>query len=160
MAGKDKKTDDMIEETLIELYDEEVYDKKDKDTKRKAKKRRRRKKSGAGKKVLLSLGVTTALLTAAYFGVAMYFNSHFMFDMKINGVDFSLNNVEEVESYFKKQVADYTLTLEESDGSREIIKGSDIDIEFTSGERIKQLAEGQQKLLWVRSLWEPSEIDC
>lgn len=60
MAGKDKKTDDMIEETLIELYDEEVYDKKDKDTKRKAKKRRRRKKSGAGKKVLLSLGVTTA----------------------------------------------------------------------------------------------------
>ena len=151
MAGKDKKTDDMIEETLIELYDEEVYDKKDKDTKRKAKKRRRRKKSGAGKKVLLSLGVTTALLTAAYFGVAMYFNSHFMFDTKINGVDFSLNNVEEVESYFKKQVADYTLTLEESDGSREIIKGFDIDIEFTSGERIKQLAEGQQKLLWVRS---------
>lgn len=170
MAGKDKKTDDMMEETLIELFDEEVSDKKSKDKKSKDKnnkdaknmdkKRRRRKKGGAGKKVLISLGVTTALLAASYFGVAMYFNSHFMFDTKINGVDFSLKSVEEVESYFKKQVADYTLTLEESDGSREIIKGSDIDIEFTSGERIKQLAEGQQKLLWIKSLWEPTEIEA
>ena len=110
MAGKDKKTDDMMEETLIELFDEEVSDKKSKDKKSKDKnnkdaknmdkKRRRRKKGGAGKKVLISLGVTTALLAASYFGVAMYFNSHFMFDTKINGVDFSLKSVEEVESYF------------------------------------------------------------
>ncbi len=160
MAGKNKKTkkaDDRIEEAIIELYDEnEPDEKKDKEKK----KRRRGKKGGAGRKILLSLGVVTALLAAAYFGMAMFFNSHFMFDTQINGVDFSLKDVSEVESYLKKQVADYTLTLEESDGSREIIKGSDIDIEFTTGERIKQLAEGQQKLFWIKSLWEPSEIEA
>ena len=37
MAGKDKKTDDMMEETLIELFDEEVSDKKSKDKKSKDK---------------------------------------------------------------------------------------------------------------------------
>ena len=163
MTGKDKKTEDLIEdiqdieETLKKIYDEEDSDKK-KDKGRR-KKRRRRKKGKTGKKVLLSIGIVTVLLTASYFGIAMYFNSHFMFDTKINGVDFSLKDVSEVESYLKKQVADYTLTLEESDGSREIIKGADIDIEFTSGERLKQLAEGQQKLLWVKSLWEPTEIE-
>jgi lipoprotein-anchoring transpeptidase ErfK/SrfK len=163
MTGKDKKTEDLIEdiqdieETVKKIYDEEDSDKK-KDKGRR-KKRRRRKKGKTGKKVLLSIGIVTVLLTASYFGIAMYFNSHFMFDTKINGVDFSLKDVSEVESYLKKQVADYTLTLEESDGSREIIKGADIDIEFTSGERLKQLAEGQQKLLWVKSLWEPTEIE-
>lgn len=163
MTGKDKKTEDLIEdiedieETVKKIYDEEDSDKK-KDKGRR-KKRRRRKKGKTGKKVLLSMGIVTVLLTASYFGIAMYFNSHFMFDTKINGVDFSLKDVSEVESYLKKQVADYTLTLEESDGSREIIKGADIDIEFTSGERLKQLAEGQQKLLWVKSLWEPTEIE-
>ncbi len=167
MAGKGKKTDDFIEdiediedieETVKKIYDEDDSDKK-KD-KNKKKRRRRRKKSGAGKKILLSMGVVIVLLAAAYFGIAMYFNSHFMFDTKINGVDFSLKEVSEVEDYLKKQVADYTLTLEESDGSREVIKGADIDIEFTSGERLKQLAEGQQKLLWIKSLWEPTEIEA
>lgn len=160
MAGKNKKTkkaDDRIEEAIIELYDENEPDEKKEQEK---KRRRRGKKGGAGRKILLSLGVVTALLAAAYFGMAMFFNSHFMFDTQINGVDFSLKDVSEVESYLKKQVADYTLTLEESDGSREIIKGSDIDIEFTTGERIKQLAEGQQKLFWIKSLWEPSEIEA
>ena len=118
MAGKNKKTkkaDDRIEEAIIELYDENEPDEK-KDQEKK--KRRRGKKGGAGRKILLSLGVVTALLAAAYFGMAMFFNSHFMFDTQINGVDFSLKDVSEVESYLKKQVADYTLTLEESDGSR------------------------------------------
>lgn len=180
MAGKDKKTedfiediddfediddaedlDDDIEDMIREIYDDDLSVKGAPDKKkRKGRKRRRQKKGGAGKKVLLSLGVVIALLAAAYFGVAMYFNSHFMFDTKINGVDFSLKDVSEVESYLKKQVSDYTLTLEESDGSREVIRGSDIDIEFTSGERLKQLAEGQPKLLWVKSLWEPTEIEA
>lgn len=161
MADKDKKTDDFedIEETVKKIYDEDDYDRK-KEQKKRKRRRRRKKKSGAGKKLLLSVGVVLILLSAAYFGMAMYFNSHFMFNTKINGVDFSLQEVSEVESYLKKQVADYTLTLEESDGSRETIRGTDIDIEFTSGERIKQLAEGQQKLLWVKSLWEPTEIEA
>lgn len=120
----------------------------------------RKKKGGFGKKLLLTFGILALLSAGAYFGMAMYFNSHFMFDTKINGVDFSLKEVSEVESYMKKQVAGYTLTLEESDGSREVIKGSDIGIEYDSGDRIKQLAEGQQKLLWVKSLWEPEEIEA
>ena len=151
---------DDIEETVREIYDDGRSVKGGPGDKRDRKKCQRRRKGGAGKAVLISLGIVTALLAASYFGEAMYFNSHFMFDTKINGVDFSLKDVSEVESYLKKQVSDYTLTLEESDGSREVIKGADIDIEFTSGERLRQLAEGQQKLLWVKSLWEPTEIEA
>lgn len=120
----------------------------------------KKKKGGLGKKILITFGVITLLAASAYFGVAMYFNDHFMFDTKINGVDFSLKEVSEVENYMKKQVADYTLTLEESDGSREVIKGTDIGLEYDSGDRVKQLAEGQNKLLWITSLLEPSEIEA
>ncbi len=119
-----------------------------------------KKKGSLGKKLLLTFGIFTMLSAGAYFGMAMFFNSHFMFDTKINGVDFSLKEVSEVENYMKKQVADYTLTLEESDGSREVIKGADIGIEYNSGESIRQLAEGQQKLFWIKSLLEPTEIEA
>ncbi|MGN1166143.1 MAG: L,D-transpeptidase family protein [Lachnospiraceae bacterium] len=111
-----------------------------------------------GKKALIVFGCIIILLVAVYFGVAMFFNSHFLYGTKINGTDFSLKNVEQVEAYMKEQVQDYTLTLEESDGTEEVIQGSDISIEYVPGEELKQLVKGQQKLFWIKCLWEPSEI--
>lgn len=138
MAKKDKKADAMYEE-----IDE----------------RSGRKKKGTGRKVLIALGIILFLLVIAYFAVAMYFNSHFLYGTKINGVDFSFKDASQVEEYMKQQVADYTLTLEESDGSEEVIKGADIDIQYASGEELQQLVEGQQNFFWIQSFWKPSEIE-
>lgn len=117
------------------------------------------KGSGIGRKILITLGILLLLLVIAYFAVAMYFSSHFLYGTKINGVDFSFQDVSQVEDYMKRQVADYTLTLEESDGSEEVIEGADIDIQYASGAELQQLLEGQQNFFWIQSLWQPSEIE-
>ena len=95
---------------------------------------------------------------AAYIGFAVFFNSHFMFNTKINGMDCSMKSVEQVEDYMKKQVSDYTLTLEESQGGREAIHGSAIAIEYVPGGQLEEFMEEQENFLWPKSLWKHPEI--
>lgn len=152
MSKKNKRTDDIqktedfMEETVKEPDETEEYEDG--------------KKGRIWKKVLLVFGIILIVLIGAYLGAAMYFNSHFMFSTKINGVDFSLKSVSEVEEHMRQQVADYALTLEESNGEQEVISGADIGIEYVPGEEIEQLAKGQDKFLWLKSLWENSEIEA
>lgn len=118
----------------------------------------RPKKKRRGRKALIVAGCLLVFLIVVYLGVALFFNSHFLYGTKINGVDFSLKNVEQVEAYMKEQVENYTLTLEESDGTKEVIDGTDIGLEYVPDDELEQLVKGQQKFLWVKCFWEPEEI--
>lgn len=142
---------------------EEVYLDEEEEMEMKGTKRRRRKKNKgrkAGKIAAIVIGSIFGVLLLAYAGVALYFNSHFLFFTKINGTDFSTKNIEEVESYMKKQVSDYTLTLEKSDGGQETINGSDIGIEYIAGKKLEKVMKNQDNLLWIKSLWEHPEIEA
>lgn len=145
-----------------EIIDDLPYDEEDemgkKDTKRK-RRRRDKKHKKSGKIAAITLGSILAVLVLAYVGIAIYFNSHFLFFTKINGTDFSMKNTEQVEEYMKKQVSDYTLTLKKSDGGHETIDGSDIAIEYVSGKQLKKLMEEQDNFLWIKSLWEHPTIE-
>ena len=98
------------------------------------------------------------VLVLIYVGFAIFFSSHFMFFTKINGTDFSLKSVSQVEAYMKQQVADYVLTLEESDGGSEKISGSDISLKYVPGEQLEKLAKKQNNFLWIASLWNHPKI--
>ena len=117
-----------------------------------------KKKKGA-KIALIALGSIIGLLVLVYAGFAVYFSSHFLFFTEINGTDFSFKDVEQVEDYMKKQVSDYTLTLEESDGGKEQISGNDISIEYIAGEQLEKIMEDQDNLLWPKSIWEHPKIE-
>ena len=65
------------------------------------------KRGGIGKKVGITFGVILAVLVVAYVGMAFYFDSHFMFNTTINGNNFALKSVAQVEKYMEQQVADY-----------------------------------------------------
>ena len=95
------------------------------------------KRGGIGKKVGITFGVILAVLVVAYIGMAVYFDSHFMFNTTINGNNFALKSVAQVEKYMEQQVADYTLTLQESDGDSEQITGSEISLEYVPGDELK-----------------------
>ena len=99
------------------------------------------KRGGIGKKVGITFGVILAVLVVAYVGMAFYFDSHFMFNTTINGNNFALKSVEQVEKYMEQQVADYTLTLQESDGGSEQITGSEISLEYVPGDEVTELAD-------------------
>ena len=147
-------------DVINELYNDDEEDEMEKkDTRRKRRRRDRKQKKG-GKVAAITLGGILAVLALAYLGIALYFNSHFLFFTKINGTDFSMKNVEQVEDYMKKQVSDYTLALEKSDGGHESIDGSDIAIEYVSGKQLKKLMEEQDNFLWIKSLWEHPTIEA
>lgn len=116
----------------------------------------RRKKR---KKVLgIVLGSICGVIAAAYLGLSVFFMSHFYFNTSINGVDFSAKSVENVENYMERQVQDYELDLNESDGGTEIIKGTEIGLKYEKGDELTKLLKNQNAFLWPKSLWSKPEI--
>lgn len=103
-------------------------------------------------------GSIVLIIAAVYIGFAVYFDSHFLFYTTINGVDFSMKDVAAVEDYMKSQVAGYTLTLEESDGTAEQIAGNAISLEYVKSDELKKLLESQNHFYWMESLWKKPEI--
>lgn len=149
-AGENKDGKEDIELTEINLEDEPEV-KEDEKTIRRHKR---------GKWAAIICGSILGILAAVYLGFAFYFQSHFMFYTRINGTDFSMKNVSQVEEYMKKQVTDYVLTLEESGGTTEEISGRDIALEYVPSEELKRCVEKQENFLWPKSLWEHPEIQA
>lgn len=123
---------------------------------RRSRRGRRNRKKGVKIAAIAAAGVL-GLAAAVYAGAAVYFNSHFLFNTKINGTDCSLKSVEEAEDYMKKHVADYTLTLEESGGGQESIDGAAIAIEYVPGGQLGKFMEEQDNFLWPKSLWNDTD---
>lgn len=114
---------------------------------------------GVSKKIAIVLGGIVGVIALVYIGFAIYFGSHFIFGTKINGVDVAMKNVSQVEEYMRRQVSDYVLTLEKTDGKEEIV-GKDIGIEYVPGEELKKLVNNQKNFLWIKHLWEPVELEA
>ena len=143
--------DDIKDEELE--YDELEDDDMEETDIVKAAKKKKRKKTAA-----IVAGIIIGVLVLIYVGFAIFFSSHFMFFTKINGTDFSLKSVSQVEAYMKQQVADYVLTLKESDGGSEKISGSDISLVYVPGEQLEKLAKKQNNFLGSTSLWNHPKI--
>lgn len=143
--------DDIKDEELE--YDELEDDDMEETDIVKAAKKKKRKKTAA-----IVAGIIIGVLVLIYVGFAIFFSSHFMFFTKINGTDFSLKSVSQMEAYMKQQVADYVLTLKESDGGSEKISGSDISLVYVPGEQLEKLAKKQNNFLWITSLWNHPKI--
>lgn len=157
----DESDDDEVDESADdEAEDESEDDESDEDesgeTEEERAERRRRRKKKAG----IAAGVILGVLAAVYIGFAVYFGSHFIFYTTINGTDFSMKSVAQVEEYMEKQVADYALTLEESDGGKEVINGSSISLEYVPGDELKKLVKKQNNFLWIEALWKHPEIEA
>ena len=142
--------------------DPSAGDFEDNDEKKARKRAHRRKKRGksARKAAAVSLISFLVLLGGGYLGGVYYFEDHLFFHTTINGMDFSSKSVGDVEEYMHSQVRDYTLTIEESDGETQQVSGSSIALEYVPGDELKKLVEGQNKFLWVKSLWEKTEIEA
>lgn len=146
------------EELDLELSgpDGEAFDdEEDEETMTKEKmERRRKRKKMAG----IVCGSILGIIAAVYLGFAIFFMSHFQFYTKINGVDFGLKPIKDVEAYMAEQVQGYSLSLNESNGNVEKINGSDISLVYKPGDELKTLLKEQNAFLWIKSLWEIPEI--
>ena len=140
-------------------FEDETFDDVDDDEEEERMSRKKRK--GRGKKTAaIIIGSIIGIFLLAYIGLAVYFGSHFIFNTSVNGRDVSMKNAGQAEEYMKQQVVDYVLTIEQSDGNSEQIKGADISLEYVPGEDIAKLIEEQNNFLWIKALWEKPQIEA
>lgn len=158
-SGKGKKNEyDDIQ--VLDDWDDDKEDKMEKKGTGRNRRKKSKKNKKSGKIAAIVFAGVLGVLALAYVGIAMYFDSHFLLFTKINGMDFSMKDIKQVEEYMENQVADYTLTLEKADGGQEKINGKDIGIKYVSGNQLKKLMDDQDNFLWIKSLWEHPEIEA
>ena len=149
----DEDSDEELEEDeIIEMNMDEEEDREPTPAEIALKKHRRRKRILIG--VLSFIGV----IAAAYLGVSAFFSSHFYYNTNINGADFSLKTVSQVQDYMEGEVAGYSLTLDEQGGKKETIQGTDILLKYVRDDSVQKLLEQQNPFLWVTAFWDKPEI--
>lgn len=179
MSNEDKRADEIVEETMKSIYEDldnldkeeehsesgeeferELEEEQEFEEPEETEAERAYRKHKFRKKLAIIIGSIFGVLTVVYVGIALYFGSHFLFYTKINGTDFAMKDVAEVEKHMEQQVADYVLTLKESDGDIEKIDGQDISLTYVPGEELKKYVKKQNNFLWITSLWDHPEIEA
>ncbi len=151
----DEEPEDFEEDELTEMNMEEEEDDEDREptpAEIALKKHRRRKR------ILIGVFSFIGVIAAAYLGVSAFFNSHFYYNTNINGTDFSLKTVSQVQDYMEGEVAGYSLTLDEQGGKKETIQGTDISLKYVRDDSVDKLLEQQNPFLWVTAFWDKPEI--
>lgn len=140
----------LIEECVkIQLYSERRIAKGM--SKKKTKSKKKSKGSGVG--LIITL-VVLLLLIAGYSTAGYYFSLHFFPGTTFNNTDVSLMTISDAKEEIKKASSDYTLTLLEKDGAKEIIKGSDVGLEASISDDFDKLLNIQNGMSWVMYFFE------
>lgn len=105
------------------------------------------------KKVVIGIAIFLCTLLIIYLGMTQYFTSRFHYNTEVNGIDVSGDTIDEVKEVMATQLQTYTLILIERDGKQEQITASDIGLEYTSDEKLKELKDGQDPFKWILSIF-------
>lgn len=104
------------------------------------------KKRGKGLKYSL-IALVSALVI--YGALALFFQSHFYFGTKINGVDVSARSAQGAAEIIDAKAGDYVLELKERDGNIENLQGKEIDLRYEGIERLEELVAQQTYYNWA-----------
>lgn len=142
----------------------EWYNQKEIVTRRKSGKvgKRRRKKKMTNKKKMMIMGIaggTILVIALAYMGAAIFFTRHFLMNTEINGVDFSGKSLAEAEEYFKGQVGEYTLIMNDINGGKETISSSEILLAYGENTELEGVLEEQNAFLWPKAFFTENTAD-
>ena len=108
-------------------------------------------------KIVMGIIISFCALLILYFGITMYFANHFYFGSTISCVNVSGKTVEEAEEQMITEVEEYKLELEERGNIKEEIKGSDIDLEYNSSGKVKELKEKQNPFGWIIRIFDKKD---
>lgn len=104
--------------------------------------------------------ISIFILLVLYFGMSIYFSTHFYFGSIVNNINASGKTVEQLDKEMLSKYETYTLVLQERNGVKEQIKASDIDLEYNAKGKIQVLKDSQNSFMWIHALFKPktSEI--
>lgn len=110
------------------------------------------------KRALLLAGLAVSAAAGIYFGLAVYYQSHFFPFSVLSGVSVAGKSRGGAERAITEEIDGYSLLLLERDGKEERLKGSDIDLKPEFGDGISKLISRQNGFLWPLSFFKRQEL--
>ena len=102
----------------------------------------------------------TSIIVIIYFIGVIFFSNHYLINTQINGIDVSLNNIDEAKLKIAKEIGNYELQLNERNGMQESISGKDINLKYTGkSEELKEIHKKQNNFLWIISIFIGNNIE-
>lgn len=108
-------------------------------------------------KIIKGIIISFCTLLILYFGMTIYFTNHFFFGSTVSCINVSGKTLEEVEKQLPSEVEEYKLVLEEKGNIKEEIMGSDINLEYNSNGKVKELKEKQNPFTWVLGVFDKKD---
>jgi len=108
------------------------------------------------KALWISLACVVGVLLVAYFGLAIFFMSHFSFNTDINGINGAFMTVDQVNNALYDQVDSYRLEIDARNNNVAYIKGSDVDLSYVDDGQVQELLDAQNVFQWPLYLFVPS----
>lgn len=102
----------------------------------------------------LWLRIVLGTIAVIYIGLTVFFHFHFLPKTRINGIDVSMDTVEEAKEKMVSFTEQYELTVEGVEGtSDEVITGKNLDIQFTQFDEVDDSLKRQHGFLWPFMSW-------
>lgn len=105
------------------------------------------------KKIFTGIIIFLCSLLVIYFGMALYFMSHFYFGTEVNGINISLSSVNKAEKQMMSELKSYQLKLKERGGKIEYIRGSEIGLNYTPENALNNFKDNQNPFAWVSAIF-------
>jgi len=105
--------------------------------------------------------IAFSILFALYLVMAIYFNTHFYFGSKVNGIDASGKTVEGMDREMLAKSKTYKLDLVQRSGIKEQIKADEINLKYNSNvkEKIQGLKDNQNSFAWVYEIFSQKDFE-
>jgi len=109
------------------------------------------------KKVIIIVAAVAAVLMVAYIGLSVYFMNHFYFRSQIGNVDVSGKTVAAAEKELQHTLDEYELTVVERDGTKNSIKGDEIELTIEWNTQPQAYLDKQNGFAWIIKLFAPDK---
>ena len=102
--------------------------------------------------VRVSLICLAAVAVTAYIVVAVYYGGHFYSGSQIYGIDCSKKTSGQVKQEVMEKIGEYTLTVEERGGKKDVITAAQIGLQYQDDNGIEQQLKKQRCYIWPAML--------
>lgn len=152
-GGEKEKTEDSMKDTeeKVELPPMDIMEENTAEEKKPA------LPSKLKKRILLIGGGVAGLLLIIYLGFALFFQSHFTFGTRINGVSCAGKTIQQAEKKILEQVENYKMHITGREGFETEISGQDIDLMVIFDGELEKVKKKQNPFGWIASLFGKKE---
>ena len=107
----------------------------------------------------LAVVAAVTVIAASYIGFALFFESHFSFGTKIDGISVGGRSAAGVEKLIDQEIREYALALSGRGGASGTIAGSSIALAPVFQGEVAGLLEEQKGYEWIVTLFQGKELE-